>query len=637
MASEQAQAFDRSAGPSEITTAEIVDRLSRFDGPPEQFLVNLLSVQCRIASASAGVVMRVAEDGRVELLAAFPQLPAGSTAPVWVAQTVESSSNVVSGGKTAIRPLHDSDDLYGQAAKRHVIMMPIRGTAAVRGLAAFLVETGDQRVLDHCRERLELSVSLLSLYEMRLTLQRRNFDLQRLRVAMETLGAVNESNRAAGAAMAFCNELASRWACERTALGFLKGRSVKLKALSHTEKIIRKMKLVQDIESAMEECLDQDVEVFSPAPKDATYVSRMTDELSRLHGPTSVLSLPLRLGGRVVGAATLERPQDQGFALDEVESLRLTVDLCAARLHDLHETDRWFGARAGQSLRKALSFAVGTKHTWAKVAAIGVFAFLVFMFVGKGDFRANATFVVEAQQQRLVPAPFDGYIEDVFVERGDVVTEGTRLAKLETADLESELAKTQAEYEAARKEANSALTEGKIAEVQIAKARAEQADVQIRLLERKIADATITAPIDGTVISPDITRRIRGHVSIGDPMFEIAPVEALRAELSVPEDEIADVVIAFETARGEDRQLTGELATEGRPGQRIPFVVERINPVAEVEEHENVFAVRVALLETHGGMLPGAKGVAKIDVGRRTYAFIWTRKLVNWIRMKLWI
>jgi hypothetical protein len=31
------------------------------------------------------------------------------------------------------------------------------------------------------------------------------------------------------------------------------------------------------------------------------------------------------------------------------------------------------------------------------------------------------------------------------------------------------------------------------------------------------------------------------------------------------------------------------------------------------------------------------EGVAKIRIGRRTYAYLWTRKLVNWVRMKLWI
>ena len=29
-------------------------------------------------------------------------------------------------------------------------------------------------------------------------------------------------------------------------------------------------------------------------------------------------------------------------------------------------------------------------------------------------------------------------------------------------------------------------------------------------------------------------------------------------------------------------------------------------------------------------------GVAKVDIEKRRYAWIWTRQLVNWVRMRLW-
>jgi len=638
MASEQIQAVGSLADQADLTTADVIERLSKFDGPPEQFLVNLLAVQCRLAPAVGGVMLRVGDGSAPELLAAWPQLPAGATAPVWLAQAVESSAQVVSAGRTAVKPVHDPEDLYGQAARRHLIMVPIGGSQSVRGVGAFLVEGTDAKSLAHCQERLELSISLLSLYEMRLTLQRRQADLQRLRVSMETLAAVNEHSRSAGASMAFCNEVAARWGADRVSLGFLKGRSVKLKAISHTEKIVRKMKLVQDIEAAMEECLDQDIEVFSPAPVDATYVSRAADELSRGHGPMAVLCLPLRRDAEVVGAVAVERPKDNPLVLDQVESLRLTADLCTARLYELNESDRWFGARLASFARKGASAVVGSKHTWAKVLTVGLFAFIVFAIFAQGQYRAGGTFILEAQTQRVIPAPFDGYIESVNVEPGSkVIADKTVLARLETARLESELAKARAELAAADKRADSALTEGKIAEAQIARAEAGKAKATIALLDQRIAAASITSPISGTVISPDMTRRIRDHVKIGEAMFEVAPVDALRAELSIPEDEIADVVVAYRKAKAAGRELTGELATESRPGQYVRFVVERINPVAQVEQKSNVFKVRVRLAEIRGGMLPGSKGAAKIDIDKRSYAFIWTHRLVNWVRMKLWI
>lgn len=347
--------FDRpqpSREPEGLTAADLVSRVNQFDGPPEQFLQHLLKMQCQIASTLGGAILRAVADGRYDVVAVYPPPQKGATSPVWLAQAVESAQDVLSKGKTTVKPLHGPDELYGQQARRHLVMVPIQGTDGIRGVAAFLVETVDAEVLAVTCERLELTMSLLSLYEMRLMLQRRGFDLNRLRQAMETLAALNEQDRFKGCAMAFCNEVAARWKCERVGIGFLKGRYVQLKAMSHTEKFSSKMKLVQETEAAMEECLDQDVEVLYPSEPEATYVSRAAGELSKHHGPSAVLSLPLRRAGEPVAVLTIERPADNPFAAAEVESLRLACELCTPRLVNLHEHDRWFGARAVADVRK---------------------------------------------------------------------------------------------------------------------------------------------------------------------------------------------------------------------------------------------------------------------------------------------
>ncbi|MCD6303979.1 MAG: GAF domain-containing protein, partial [Planctomycetes bacterium] len=403
------------------TMAEMIDRLSRFDGPPEQFLVSLLAVQCHLASADGGAILRLGAGGQVEILAVYPQPAAGSTAPVWLAQSAEVAPDVIRGGAAAVKALHGPDDLYGQPASQHLIMLPLRGGSGVMGVATFVVRTSDRKVLAATQQRLELTVSLLSLYEMRLTLQQRQGDLARLRLAMETTAAVNEQERFKGSAMAFVNEVASRWGCDRAALGLLKGRYVQLKAMSHTEKFSRKMKIVQDIEAAMEEALDQDVEVLHPAPPDATYVARAAGELSKRHGPTAVLSLPIRRGEEVLGVLTLERSVDEPFSLPEIEALRLACDLCSPRLLNLHEQDRWFGARAAAAARKALAVALGPKHTWIKALGVGIFALILVLVLYPGTFRADASFVLNSNTQQVVPAPFDGYLLAAYVRPGEFV------------------------------------------------------------------------------------------------------------------------------------------------------------------------------------------------------------------------
>ncbi len=745
-----------------MSTAELIDRLIRFQGPPQEFLGNLLAVQCHLASVPCGAVLRPGPGGRAEVVAAFPPLPPGSTTPVWLAQAAESAQQVLASGQTAVVPLQSPDDLYGQPTGKHLVLVPLKGEHGVRGLATFVAHGESPAILQASRDRLELSMSLLSMYEMRLTLQQRQADMRRLRLAMEINAAVNEHDRFVGGAMALCNEVASQMVCDRVSLGFHRGKYVRCRAISHTENFSRKMKIVQDIEAAMEECLDQDVEVAHPAGPEATCVSRAAAELSQRHGPTTVLSLPLRKGDDVLGVMTCERPADRPMTLAEVESLRLAIDLCAPRLASLHDSDRWFGARLAASARKVPAAVLGSTHTWIKVVVIAVFAVAVFLAFAQGDYTVDSPFVVQDVQRRIVPAPFKGFLETVSVKPDQVVVgtlaehpswelqpadvrnwpglltglraageadapspgkrvwslliESTRqaiidggdfieaapdealtatafdeltgllsrkdlyqpdawkgvelnlraehlvgllagqkpaadrivelnrsllasafprdvapgptvLGELDVSEILLELASASADRQGYLKRAAAAMRDGKISDAHIARAEVEKIDAKILLLRRRLGKSRIMSPIDGVVVSPDLKQAVGSPVETGKALFEIAPLTDLRAELSVPEEDIAEVEVG----------QTGELAVASFPGKKVAFVVERITPVAEVVDQRNVFTVRVRLLGQPEWMRPGMEGLAKIQLGRQRYIWLWTRRAVNWVRMKLWI
>ena len=66
-----------------------------------------------------------------------------------------------------------------------------------------------------------------------------------------------------------------------------------------------------------------------------------------------------------------------------------------------------------------------------------------------------------------------------------------------------------------------------------------------------------------------------------------------------------------------------------------------VKPADDVKA--NVFKVEVALnaddVKKYNGnswMSPGAKGMAKIHLGERPHFQLWTHRLVNWVRMKVW-
>jgi hypothetical protein len=672
-----------------VALTDVLQQLAQFNGPPDQFLAALLHAECKIAPAQGGAILRISQPPSptqdqspnqvpsVDLLAVHPPIEPGSTAPTWLARAVELAPKLVQAETTTTIPIQTGAEMYTQEAAEQLIALPIR-SGPLTGLAIFHTQAPREAVLGRAKERLELMSSLLSLYEFRKALENRNVDLDRLSESMQVLSALNEQSRMRAASFALCNEVASRWNADRVSIGFLKGRYIKMLAMSHTEKFTRKMKLVQDIESAMEECLDQDVEVVHPADEKSAYVARATKSLSNTHGPTTVLSLPLRREGNALAVLTIERAIDKPFNISDIETLRLTCDLITARLSELYESDRWIGAKLAASTKRAAGFIIGAEHTLAKLIVAALLAFFCFAIFVKGPDRVETTFEIQPTSKQVITAPFVGYIETVNVEQGDwVLTQGTAnqidvilsanpysqpiremiqqrtiLATLNTAELQDKLSVAAAELATHQQEARKARDEKKQGEVELALKKAEGSKAQISLLRNQISQATIKSSINGVVVLGDLKKQIGVRVDTSTQLFEIAPLDALRAELAIPEDRIADVVLGH----------AGELSSTAAPGTYLPFEIERINPVAEMVDQQNVFKARAKFIfklnattndapanaandqntqvvssqDLQRWLKPGIKGVAKIEVGQAPYGYIWTRDLVNWIRMKLW-
>ena len=619
--------------------AELIDELSHFDGEPEQFLSLLLVRQCQIAEAAAGVILRYNEGqpgpqpgGEPELLAIHPSAEGksggGARTPVWLSQALEMAPRIYSQAVTLVVPLRNADQLYEEQANCYLVMAPLLGDSGVRGAEAFLIESDDVAHVNQCRKRIELTVSLLRFYEMRLTVERSKVNIGRLGHVVEVLAAMNQHDQLLATGMELCNQVAARWKADRVSLGFLHNRSVRLCATSHASRFTRKMKLIQAIESAMEECVDQDLEILYPATEESTYLWRAAGVLSQRYGPTCVLSLPMRRHGDLVAVLTIERPWDRPFKLEPIETLRLLCDVATPRLMDLHKHDRWFGAKIADAIGQSMALLVGAQHTWAKLAATAVLVVGLVLIFARGEDHVESSFALEASHRRIVPAPFGGYLASADVSPGDQVTANrTVLARIDTVDLNLKLAEAEAKYRSFLKDADIAKSQDDKGKSKIALADADRIEARIKLMEQQINHAVIRSPITGVVLVGELKKSLGGPVTMGQVLFEVAPLKTLRAALWVSEDRIADVQVG----------QVGALVAVSHPGRHIRFVVEKINPVAEVSGNRNVFRVQARLLETELWMRPGMEGIAKVEVGRCRLGWIFSRSLVNWIRMKLWI
>ena len=610
-------------------------------------VADLLAMQCANLGAEGGAVITVEPGGAVGIPAVWPAPSGDQEPPDWLTTALrEAAADGHEDTKTPKRseqetdgpgspdgvrvvPLHEPGAMYTDDARRHLILTDLdvpggtnakqRGNMAAKGendgismgfraVLALAMRGEDVAKLSQKVTAMSARVPMGQLYALNIaaataasgsagtkTTGERGAGAMAARVsdaagaslalAMGLATVVNEHEKFLAAAMATCNELAAGLGCERVCIGTLRGPYVRLTAMSHTEKFNRKMEMVQLIEAAMEECLDQDIEVLSPAPAGAEYVCRSTRELSQRGTPhLAVVCLPLRRDGKVVGAVSAERAGDRPFTEQEVEALRLACDLCTARLLDLRRRDRWVGAKAAGGVRAMLAWVLGARHTWAKAAAVLIIAAGAYLAVATGEYRVDAPFEFKAARMQIVPAPFEGVVESVNVEVGDKVKAGDKLATLRTLTLQRKLDQARAGLIEHQKQADAARSDKKWAEAQMAAAQARQFQEQIALLEEQIDQATVRARIDGTVVRGGLDRFIGSSVEKGQVLFEIAPLDKLRAEVLVPEDQVADLQAAMRAGK-----VQAELAAIAYPDRPIHAVIQRVLPVAEKVDGQVVF------------------------------------------------
>jgi hypothetical protein len=84
-------------------------------------------------------------------------------------------------------------------------------------------------------------------------------------------------------------------------------------------------------------------------------------------------------------------------------------------------------------------------------------------------------------------------------------------------------------------------------------------------------------------------------------------------------------------------EQAGLLALTGMPEDLLEIRVEKITPISTAEDGRNFFRVEASLVGAPPALLrPGMEGVGKIDAGERRLIWIWTHKIVYWVRMFFW-
>jgi hypothetical protein len=664
----------------------IVADLSAPAPDDRAFLLRLLAALVQVSGARQGVLFAVtAAEGEdaaePKSLMVWPPAPehreilerGGAAAESHVAQQpvpegiVEAQADAKIAARTAARSrqtqafsLSTEDLLYDPSgAKGFLLAVPVPGglpneaaSVPLRGVVTLLLDNRSRQALQTTLALVEVLVGYVFNHTAQQVLRRVRASSASLELAARLIASVNNARTFKGATLQLVNDLCRQLGADRVVLGWIKNagpsvlgaepepdtvqRWTKVVAMSDTEQLDHRMAMVQKIECAMDECLDQEQAILFPLPVGTTEqdvlltqaVTHAHRELAAGDAKLKVCSVPLRVDQRVVGVLLVEQTSDANVEVGTVELLQATMDLVTPVLEVRRTDDRSIALRTWDWMVKTAAWAVGPKHTVWKAAAVLVFVVSVLMVFVKTPYRVGAAMEVQPYLPRTVSVPFDAKIKSVGpgIEAGAKVKAGDLLLELDTTEMQLRLLDAQSQIVQAEKEADEAMKKGDQAQAQRATAKADQARAQQELWRTRISQSRLTAPISGSIIAGDVKDKVGATVQLGQALFQIA--------------DTSDVIVL---ARVDDRDIaliregmTGQVAAKAKPGEKFDFTVERIVPLSQPKEGKNLFEVRARLKEAPAWFKPGMEGQARFDSERHSLAWIASRRVLDQLKVWLW-
>lgn len=519
------------------------------------------------------------------------------------------------------RPPHESG-----ATGLHVAYPFLADGDAPVGVVVLDLRPRPERQIQMMLRTLHWGVGWLEAQSVRDRMGRERQRVAAAAAALDIVAVANEHDRADAAAMAVANELAVRLGAARVAVGLDAGRGTRLLALSHTAWFKRKTAMVGAIEQAMDEASEQRVSVRLPAVADGAVRIVVAHKAMQTHWDAAgfYTTYPLLTDRGPAGAITTlhtQAPADSVVRLGEAIST-----LLGPILDQKLRARRLVSGRIVDGAQDAVGALIGPRHLGWKMIGVMAALALAAVIVVPTSFRVSAKAVLEGRVQRVVPAPFEGFIATAPAKAGDVVHAGDLLATLDDRDLRLERVKWQSEHDRLAVKAHEAMAKHDPATGGQIEAQMRQTEAQAALAGEKLARTRIVSPVDGIIVSGDLSQSIGAPVETGKVLFEVAPMDDYRVTVRLDERDIRYV------RPGQ----TGTLLLAGMTGTRMGFTVQRITSVAETDAGHNTFRVEASLDGSETGLRPGMEGVGKIDIAEHSIGWVWTRGLMDWARMTIW-
>jgi multidrug resistance efflux pump len=583
---------------------KIVLESETFDDAVQQVLV----IAAQLTNADVVRIFRKLGDREeISTLAELTQDSKSSTADIEL-QMQELAAEVIETGVLQAQRIPTTTGA--------LTIVPV-GTSKV-ALAAYL-NVGEQ-ALEPFVLALQLVAVQLSQWDLLKRSQDLDWEANAASTVAELLARFGESKDLEAALKTGHSELANAIGATGGAIGKLKGLSrCRVSSIHGVSDFDRRSEVVRAWEEALNESLIRDKITIWPAidPSDR-HATLCHQRVARLHGHECIVSIPLRdVAGQTIGAWSFAGSAEQ-LANENVLSLLTLVETQIRGSITLMRE-----ARAGLGQRVVQSLLIRSRARSIR-AAFWVFLMLAAAMLLALPHRISCECQLTPTVRRMSVAPFEGLLETTHVEVGETVKAGQLLAKLDGRQLDWELAGLLANRKQATKKRDVSYARGEVAEAQQAALEVEQLNIKIQLLQDRQKSLRIVSPVDGIVVSGELESVEGAPVTIGQTLFEVAPLKSLQLEIAILEQEIGFVEIG--------QPVT--IFLEGRPDDTIEARLEKISPEAEIRDGRNVFVGQLLIDNSENNLRPGMAGTARLSAGKKMIGWLLFHRV--WQQFRIW-
>jgi biotin carboxyl carrier protein len=271
-------------------------------------------------------------------------------------------------------------------------------------------------------------------------------------------------------------------------------------------------------------------------------------------------------------------------------------------------------------------------------ASVGGALLLLLLWPFPQSFKGQCELV--PSQRGTAVAEIGGRIDEVLVAEGDVVTSGQAIARIESGEIRAQLEAAKQSETKAGAQAREQQQRDEMGSFRQAQLEQRRAAEEVRRLLLDLEQCTVRAPLDGVIMTKDLSLK-RGQVA--QPGMVICEIAALSGwDLRIKLDELG--AGALERALARSGSLRVRYVLQARSDVALEGTIDsprQISQMAYPEEKGTFIFVTLRGIDLpdalRSDLRPGFSGIAKIEGPRRPLIYTAVSRLWQRARLHLFL